>query len=413
MSIYLDHAATTPMTPSALSALVEASSITGNASSTHSDGRGVRKNLEQARELIAECASVSASEIIFTSSGTESNNLAIKGLYWKAQEEATVRSRSGESSHTAVPHIIVTSKSEHHAVLDPIEWLVEHQGAQVHYVNLDEHGFYDLDQLEKFVAANSEKIALITLMHANNEIGTINDIARVCEIARRHGAIPVHSDLVQSFGKVATPISEWGIAAATISAHKLGGPLGVAALYVEHGRDITPVIHGGGHEREMRSGTLNVPSAIAFATAVEIAFAQRGERNKKITSLRNRLCDGLMGGIDGIKVNGAFARSNSDESKTLPGILNVQISDVENDALLLLMDSAGISASAGSACTAGVPRPSHVLLALGLSEAQADSSIRFSLSFTNTEQEIDEVIAQMPALVEKARAAFLISHKVK
>jgi cysteine desulfurase len=402
MSIYLDHASTTPLSPLALEALVDASQILGNASSQHNDGRNARKNVEQARELIAECAGVKASEIIFTASGTESDNLAIKGLFWKAQENAELRSRNQE---TVLPNIIVTTKSEHHAVLDPIEWLVSHNGAEVIYLDLDQYGFISLQQLEEVCATQLDHIALISIMHGNNEIGTINDIHEISRIARKYRSIPVHSDLVQSFGKVEIDISQWDIAAATISAHKLGGPLGVAALYVEHGRDLTPVLHGGGHEREIRSGTLNMPSVVSFAQAVKISCENRVSRSQRISELRDRLRKGLERNIKGVHVNGALAAPDERAQQSLPGILNIRFDGVENDALLLLMDSVGISASAGSACTAGVPRPSHVLLAIGLSEQEADASIRFSLGSTTTEKEIDEVIELMPGLVERARTA--------
>ena len=381
MTIYLDHAATTPINAQALDALNEQIKKLGNASSVHNQGRAVRKDVEDARHKLSELIGSVPSEIIFTASGTEANNLALKGFYWKSGKK-----------------LIVTSNFEHHAVLDPVEWLANHQGAEVIYIPVKSDGYIDLDFLKKVVSERGNEIAVISIMHSNNELGSIQPISQVVEIA---GDIPVHTDAVQSFGKVEFNFDSLGVSAATISAHKLGGPLGVAALVLKHGIDLAPLLHGGGQEREIRSGTINAPGIVAFARAAEIAISNREENFKKIRVLRDQL-------ISGIKRVVPDAIINSPVDPALPGVVNISIPGTESDALLLLLDSEGISASAGSACSAGVPRPSHVLVAMGIPEELADASLRISIGATNTSSEIDQVISVLPAVVERARNAFAV-----
>ena len=381
MTIYLDHAATTPINAQALDALNEQIKKLGNASSVHNQGRAVRKDVEDARHKLSELIGSVPSEIIFTASGTEANNLALKGFYWKSGKK-----------------LIVTSNFEHHAVLDPVEWLANHQGAEVIYIPVKRDGYIDLDFLKKVVSERGNEIAVISIMHSNNELGSIQPISQVVEIA---GEIPVHTDAVQSFGKVEFNFDSLGVSAATISAHKLGGPLGVAALVLKHGIDLAPLLHGGGQEREIRSGTINAPGIVAFARAAEIAISNREENFKKIRVLRDQL-------ISGIKRVVPDAIINSPVDPALPGVVNISIPDTESDALLLLLDSEGISASAGSACSAGVPRPSHVLVAMGIPEELADASLRISIGATNTSSEIDQVISVLPSVVERARNAFAV-----
>ena len=255
--IYLDHAATTPMVQPAIDALTAQILKTGNASSLHSTGRSVRKELEEAREAIAKAAGCAAIDVIFTGSGTEANNLAVKGLYW-------LGAKSGKKT-------IITSTFEHHAVMDPIKWLAEHEGATVIEIPVSNTGLVDLNALQAAVSKFADQIAFISIMHANNEIGTIQPIAEVLRIA---GDIPVHTDAVQSFGKVDFNFNALGLTAATISGHKVGGPLGVAALILKKGVNIEPVLHGGGQERDIRSGTFNAPGIIAFAAAASNAIAR-------------------------------------------------------------------------------------------------------------------------------------------
>ena len=381
MTIYLDHAATTPINIAALDAFNEQIKKIGNASSVHNQGRAVRKDVEDARHKISELVGAMPSEIIFTASGTEANNLAIKGFFWQSGKK-----------------LIVTSAFEHHAVLDPIEWLKEHQGAEVIYIPVKRDGFIDLDFLKDVVAKRRDEIAVISIMHSNNELGSIQPIAEVVQIA---GAIPVHTDAVQSFGKVPFNFEELGVSAATLSAHKIGGPLGVAALVLKHGIDLAPLLHGGGQEREIRSGTINAPGIVAFAKAAEVAISTRESNFKIIRELRDQLITGLKDAVPDVIIN-------SPADPALPGVVNISIPGTESDALLLLLDSEGVSASAGSACSAGVPRPSHVLIAMGIAEELADASLRISIGASNTSDEIKRVISLMPSVVERARNAFAV-----
>ncbi|NBY82588.1 MAG: cysteine desulfurase [Actinobacteria bacterium] len=381
MPIYFDHAATTTMVEPAIAALTEAVKKLGNASSLHSAGRAARKELEQAREIIAEAIDCTPSEVVFTSTGTEANNLAIKGLYWQ-----------GVKSNKKV---IITSTFEHHAVADPINWLAEHEGAQVIQIGVDRKGFIDLDALKEQVEKYKNDIALISIMHSNNEVGTLQDIEQVVKIA---GSIAVHSDCVQSFGKVELSFKNLGVTAATISAHKIGGPLGVAALILKGGLDIEPVLHGGGQERDLRSGTFNVPGIIAFAAAAKNAIENRKERELKVRELKQEL-------IQTIKKNVSDAWVNGDLAKSLPGIISITFPKTDSEGLLLLLDSEGIACSTGSACSAGVQRPSHVLLAMGLSEDETTSTLRFSLSYTNTINEIAKLGSVIATVVARSKAA--------
>lgn len=376
MAIYLDHAATTPMHPAAIDSYSRQMAEIGNASSLHAQGRAVRKAVEESRELIARAAGCDASEIIFTSSGTEANNLAIKGFYWSSPSKKT----------------IVVSAIEHHAVLDPVEWLKEHEGAHVIYAPVDNVGVLDLVALEKIVADHRDDIALIAVMHSNNEVGTIQPIADVVKIA---GDIPVHTDAVQSFGKIVFDFKSLGVTSATISAHKLGGPLGVAALILKRGLDITPLLHGGGQERDIRSSTVNAPGIVSFATAVDQALANMADNYSKMSSLQFRLREDILREVPEARING-WAQ------EILPTILNVTFPGTKNESLLVLLDLAGISASQGSACSAGVQRPSHVLLAMGLNEEAADSTVRFSLGHTSTQEDVDALCGVIADVVKKA-----------
>ncbi len=377
MAIYLDHAATTPMLPAAIDSYSRQMIEVGNASSLHAQGRAVRKAVEESRELIARAAGCDASEIIFVASGTEANNLAIKGFFWANPSKKT----------------IVVSTIEHHAVLDPVEWLEKHDGAKIIYAPVTSQGIVDLDALRLIVDENREDIALIAVMHSNNEIGTLQPISDVVAIA---GDIPVHSDAVQSFGKVPFDFAGLGLTSATISAHKLGGPLGVGALILKRGLDITPLLHGGGQERDIRSSTVNAPGIISFATSVDQSLMNLRENFFRVENLADQLRLGIQKAVPESIINGRTGNN-------LPGIVNVTFPGTKNETLLVLLDMAGISASQGSACSAGVQRPSHVLLAMGISETSADATIRFSLGSTTTEAEITTVCDLIAAIAEKAR----------
>jgi cysteine desulfurase len=383
MLAYFDHAATTPMVEPAITALNNQLKKLGNASSLHSAGRSVRKDLEQAREEIAVAIDCAPSEVIFTASGTEANNLAIKGLFWKAAKDNK--------------KVIITSTFEHHAVMDPIVWLAEHEGAQVVAINVDRKGFIDLTELTEAVEKHKNNIALISIMHSNNEVGSVQDIAQIVKIA---GNTPVHTDCVQSFGKVDLSFKNLGVTAATISAHKVGGPLGVAALILKRGLDIEPILHGGGQERDIRSGTFNAPGIVAFAAAATDAVTNKKERDIKIRQLKEELINTIKKNVSDIWVNG-------DQDKSLPGIVSITFPKTDSEGLLLLLDAEGIACSTGSACSAGVQRPSHVLLAMGLTEDETTSTLRFSLSYTNTVNEIAKLGAVISTVVAKSRNAMV------
>ena len=379
--IYFDHAATTPMVQPAIDALTAQILKTGNASSLHSTGRSVRKELEEARESIAKAAGCAAIDVIFTGTGTEADNLAIKGLYW-------LGAKAGKK-------VIITSTFEHHAVMDPIKWLQEHEGATVIEIPVNKSGSLNLAALEEAVNQHGEKVAFISIMHSNNEIGTVQPIDQVVKIA---GDIPVHTDAVQSFGKIEFNFNQLGLAAATISAHKVGGPLGVAALILKKGVNIEPVLHGGGQERDIRSGTFNAPGIIAFAAAASNAMAQMKARDVKIRKLKGLLITKVLAAVPDAWVNGQSENS-------LPGVVNITFPGTDNEGLLLLLDMAGIACSTGSACSAGVHRPSHVLMAIGLTEEETTSSLRFSLGESNTEEEIEKLATVIASVVEKSKSA--------
>jgi len=371
------------MVAPAVAAYQEAMLEVGNASSLHTFGRDARRKVEEAREEIARVAHCKANEVIFTASGTESNNLAIKGLYWNAIASDDARK------------VILISAIEHHAVMDPAEWLVEHEGAELISIPVYEDGTVNLDFLASVVAKRKNEIALIAVMHSNNEVGTIQPIAEVVEIA---GDIPVHTDAVQSYTKVPFNFAKLGPTTATISGHKIGGPYGVAALIVKHGLDITPILHGGGQERDIRSGTLNVPGIIAFAAAANYSDSQRQLNSEKVQELKSALQSEILATVPD-------ARFNGHGLDLLPGILNVTFPGTESDGLLLLLDGEEIATSTGSACSAGVQQASHVLIAMGLSARDARSSLRFSLSPSNTLADIKALGKVIAGVVAKSRAS--------
>jgi len=379
MSVYLDHAATTPMVDAAIVAMTKQLGKLGNPSSLHTPGRSARKDIEQAREVLARVVDCAPSEIIFTASGTEANNTALKGLFWKSRAEGK--------------NVVVISAVEHHAIIDPAAWLGEHEGAEVIEIQVNKNGVIDLKQLGDLIKTRGDEIAFISIMHANNETGVIQPIAQVTALARE-GSIPVHCDAVQSFGKVSLSFAGLGLSALTLSAHKIGGPLGIGVLVFQRGVEIPALLHGGGQEREIRSGTLNAPAIVAFAAA-----AQQVIPSSQIASLRDLLIAGIKKAIPDAYING--------EGEKLPGIVNATFPGTESDTLLLLLDAQGIAASTGSACSAGVQRPSHVLLAMGHSDKSARSSLRFSLGTQTTREEIEETLNVLPQVIERARAANL------
>ena len=374
MSVYLDHAATTPIFDVAVKAMTDALTKGGNPSSLHTEGRSTRKDVEDARELIAKSVGCLPSEVIFTGSGTEADNAAIKGLFWKSGKK-----------------LILISAIEHHAVLDPARWLVEHEGAELIEIPVDKNGVIDLDYLKDLVAKRGSEIALISVMHSNNETGVIQPIAEVVKIA---GSIPVHTDAVQSFTKTPLSYKELGVTSMALSAHKVGGPHGIGALILQRAYEIPALLHGGGQEREIRSGTLNAPAIVAFAAAA----ASKIYEASKVQELRERFEAGLLSSAPSAYINGV-------DAKRLPGISNVTFPGTQSDSLLLLMDSMKVSCSTGAACSAGVHRPSHVLLAMGHNEISAQSSLRFSLGANSTAADVDFALSVLPTVIERGRAA--------
>ncbi len=374
MSVYLDHAATTPIFDVAVKAMTDALTKVGNPSSLHTEGRSTRKDVEDARDLIAKAVGCLASEVIFTGSGTEADNAAIKGLFWKSGKK-----------------LIAISAIEHHAVLDPARWLVEHEGAELIEIPVDKHGVLDLDYLKDLVVKRGSEIALISVMHSNNETGVIQPVAEVVKIV---GSIPVHTDAVQSFTKTPLSYKELGVTSMALSAHKVRGPHGIGALILQRAYEIPALLHGGGQEREIRSGTLNAPAIVAFAAAA----ASKIYEASKVQELRERFEAGLLTSAPSAYINGV-------DAKRLPGISNVTFPGTQSDSLLLLMDSEKVSCSTGAACSAGVHRPSHVLLAMGHNEVSAQSSLRFSLGANSTQADVDFALSVLPTVIERGRAA--------
>lgn len=391
MAAYLDHAATTPMVPSAVAAMSAELSRVGNPSSLHAAGRAARKVVEEGREQVASALGARPSEVIFTGSGTEANNLAIKGLFWNRRDRDPRRVR------------ILASAVEHHAVMDPVQWLVDHEGADVTWLAVDSEGRLDVEALRSEIDRDPAAIALISVMWANNEMGTLQPVDEVVAIASPH-QIPVHSDAIQALGKVPLNFENSGLAAMTVTAHKIGGPLGIGALVVRRGIALTPVLHGGGQERDLRSGTLDAPAIAGFAAAASDAMEQMDERIARLAELRERLVEGVLAQVPTARVNGA-----AHQDLRLPGIAHFTFPGCEGDALLLLLDANGVECSTGSACSAGVPRPSHVLLAMGMPEKDARASLRFSLGHSSTEADVDAAVSVIASVVERGRLAGQLS----
>ncbi|MFF9014631.1 cysteine desulfurase family protein [Streptomyces sp. NPDC014870] len=385
---YLDHAATTPMLPEAIEAMTAQLAVTGNASSLHAAGRRARRTVEEARETLAAALGARPSEVVFTSGGTEADNLAVKGLYWARRDADPARTR------------VLASPVEHHAVLDAVDWLATHEGAIVEYLPVDRYGRVHPDALREAIARAPETVALATVMWANNEIGTIMPIRELADVAREFD-VPLHSDAVQAFGQVPVDFAESGLAALTVSGHKIGGPYGIGALLLGREYSPVPVLHGGGQERHVRSGTLDAPAIAAFAVAGRLAAERREEYAREVGALRDKLVaavraavpDAILGGdpVDRLPANAHF---------TFPGC--------EGDSLLLLLDAQGIECSTGSACTAGVAQPSHVLLATGTDPDLARGTLRFTLGHTSTEADVAAVAEAIGPAVERARTAGLV-----
>ncbi|MFC6288324.1 cysteine desulfurase family protein [Nocardioides sp. GCM10027113] len=385
MSVYLDHAATTPMLPAAVEAVTAQLATTGNPSSLHASGRLARRVVEESRERLAQALNCRPGEVVFTSGGTESDNLALKGLFWSRRRADARRTR------------ILATAVEHHAVLDPLHWLGDHEGAEVELLPVDRAGRLDVAALEAAIERDPESVALVSVMWANNEVGTLQPIEAVVAAATSH-AIPVHTDAVQAVGSVPVDFAACGVDALTLTGHKVGGPYGVGALVVRREVEVTPLVHGGGQERDIRSGTIDTPAIAGFAAAVEWAVKEQADHAARLSALRDDLVRRVCGVVPD-------ARPNGDPANRLPGNAHLTFPGCEGDSLLMLLDARGIECSTGSACSAGVPQPSHVLLAMGATDEEARSSLRFSLGHTTTAADIDALVDAIGPVVDRARAA--------
>jgi cysteine desulfurase len=388
-AVYLDHAATTPMHPAAIEAMTDVLATVGNASSLHTAGRTARRRMEEARETLAGLLGARPSEVIFTAGGTESDNLAVKGIFWARRDSSPQRRR------------IITSPVEHHAVLDAVEWLVGHEGAEVTWLPVDSDGAVAPSALREALQAHDD-VALVSVMWANNEVGTIMPISDLAAVAAEFD-VPMHSDAIQAIGQVPVDFAASGLSAMSVAAHKFGGPTGVGALFLRRDTACVPLLHGGGQERDVRSGTPDVAGAVAMAAAARVAVEGLSDNRARLSALRDRLVDGVRAAIDDVDLNGAVGDGR------LPGNTHFTFRGCEGDALLMLLDAKGIECSTGSACTAGVAQPSHVLIAMGADSASARGSLRFSLGHNSTEVDVDAALDVLPAAVDRAREAALAS----
>jgi len=384
---YLDHAATTPMVPEAIEIMTAELGQLGNPSSLHNAGRRARRVVEESREQIAAALGARPSEVIFTSGGTEADNLAVKGLFW-AMRAARPRRRR-----------VLVSSVEHHAVIDSAQWLAEHGEAEVCWLDVDARGRVQPEVLRAAIERDPGDVALVSIMLANNEVGTVQPVAELAAICHEHGLV-FHTDAVQAVGQLPVDFGSTGADALTITGHKIGGPVGAGALLLGRGAEPVPVLHGGGQERDVRSGTLATPAIAAFATAVQLAVESRAEYAKHVAGLREDLIRQVLAAVPDAILNG-----DDPGPGRLPGNAHFSFPGCEGDALLMLLDAKGIACSTGSACTAGVAQPSHVLVAMGADVARARGSLRFSLGHTSTQADVDAVGAVIGEAVERARRA--------
>ncbi|GAA1789063.1 cysteine desulfurase family protein [Leucobacter iarius] len=387
MRAYLDHAATAPMPAEVLDGYTEALRTVGNPASTHGHGQAASARLEAAREGLAQRFDCTPAEVTLTSGGTESINLGLKGLFW-------ARRRAGAGP------VVLVAEGEHHATIEAAEWLRDAQGAELRWIPLDGTGRLTPGALTAAIAdAGADRVALISFLAANNEVGTVNDTVALCGIARAEG-IPVHVDAVAALGQLPIDFRGSGAALMSLSAHKVGGPVGVGALLIDRGTAIDPLQHGGSQQRG-RSGTQDVAGAVGFALATELA-APEAPRIERIRALRDRLISGVRAAVPDAVLRGAAA-----DDGRLPGNAHFTFPGCQGDSLVFLLDAAGISASVGSACRAGVAETSHVLLAMGLDDGVAAGALRFTIGFDTTEAEIELLLRELPESVERARSAGL------
>jgi cysteine desulfurase len=387
------------MSSAALAAMTAELARTGNPSSLHTAGRAARRTVEESREALAAAVGARPSEVLFTGGGTEADNLAVKGVFWGRRTGHPERRR------------ILVSAVEHHAVLDPAFWMAEHSGAEIVLLPVDGEGRVDLAALREELAANAAQTALVSVMWANNEVGTVQPVREIVQLAHQHG-VPVHSDAVQALGQIPVDFAASGLDAMTVTAHKLGGPVGTGALVARKDLPMTPVLHGGGQERGVRSGTLDVAGIRAFAVAATEAVGALPARAARLAALRDRLVVGVLERVPDAVLRGPADLAlppDGGSPARLPANAHLTFPGCEGDSLLYLLDSAGVEVSTGSACQAGVPRPSHVLLAMGVPEVEARGALRFSLGATSTDADVDLVLEVLPGVVDRARAAGLVS----
>src|SRR6516164_8970615 len=387
-SAYLDHAATTPMRPEAIAAMTEELARLGNPSSLHAAGRRARRVVEESREQLAEVFGARPSEVVFTSGGTEADNLAVKGLYW-ARRDGPDDSRRR----------VLTTAVEHHAVLDSVRWLEEAQGAEAVWLAVGDDGMVRPGALRRAIAQAPEQVAVVSVMWANNEVGAVQPVSELAAVAHEYG-VPFHTDAVQAAAQLPVDFAASGADALTVTGHKLGGPVGVGALILARGAAPAPVLHGGGQERDIRSGTLDTPAIRAFAVAAEACARQQADEAERLAALRDDLVRQVQAAVPDAVLNGP-----PPGERRLPGNAHFSFPGCEGDALLMLLDANGIACSTGSACTAGVAEPSHVLLAMGAHDSRARGSLRFSVGHASTQDDVDALAAVIGEAVARARRA--------
>jgi cysteine desulfurase len=378
------------MLPEAIEAMTAQMATVGNASSLHTSGRLGRRVVEESRETIAQAMGARPSEVLFTSGGTESDNLAIKGTFWARRDADPRRVR------------LLVSMVEHHAVMDCVDFLEAHEGAKVTWLEVDRVGRVHPETVRAAIEADSDSVALVSVMWANNEVGTVQPIAEIVAVAHEFG-IPMHSDAVQAVGQVEVDFAASGLDLMSISGHKVGGPQGVGALLARRDATLVPLTHGGGQERQVRSGSLDIPAIRGYAVAMRHATANLAAGAERLVALRDRLIRGSQDAGFGIQVTGDW--EPGDGIRRLPGNAHLMVPGCDGDSLLYLLDAAGVQCSTGSACQAGVPQPSHVLLAMGMAEQQARGALRLTLGHTSTAADVDAFLTALPAAVERAQRA--------
>jgi cysteine desulfurase len=401
MVVYLDHAATTPMIPEAIDAYADAMRQVGNPASIHSQGQSAKRMLEEAREVIASSLGCDPIEVVLTSGGTESINLAVKGIYWKRNADAT-------------RPVILAPGGEHHATIDTLEWLETHEGADIAWLPLDEDGVLEPAVVERALAEYGDRVSLLTLIWANNEVGTIQPVVEIAALAASAG-IPLHVDAVAAYGHLPIDFAAVrrasgstggaGLVALSVSAHKIGGPVGIGALVISRSAQVEPLLHGGGQQRQVRSGTQDVAGAVSFAVAARAAGARLEHEAVRLAELRDRVITGILDVVPSARLNGPRGAGR------LPGNAHFAFPGCEGDSLLFLLDMAGVSVSTGSACQAGIPEPSHVLRAMGRSELDARGALRVTLGHTTTAADVDALIAAIPDAYSQAARAGLSDRK--